>query len=100
MIKKEVKILFQEFPFYNIFIEKSRIKHLKNIDLLHKLPFYDTLKISKKISKALKQPPLVELEASKSSTTDLFKDLLDENKAFKYQITVHLLLKSTKKIET
>ena len=45
--KKEVKILFQEFPFYNIFIEKSRIKHLKNIDLLHKLPFYDTLKISK-----------------------------------------------------
>ena len=26
-------------------IEKPRIKHLKNIDLLHELPFYDELNI-------------------------------------------------------
>ena len=32
--------------------------------------------------------PLAQLEASKSSIKDLFKDLLDESKGFKYQITV------------
>ena len=37
--EKEANVLFQELPFYNTFIEKSRIKHLKNIDLLLELPF-------------------------------------------------------------
>ena len=37
--KKETKRLFQKLPFYNVLIEKPRIKHLKNIDLLHELPF-------------------------------------------------------------
>ena len=32
------------------------------------------------------------LEACKSSTKDLFKDLLNEMKVFKYQITVTVLL--------
>ena len=36
--------------------------------------------------------PLVQLEASKSSFKDLFKDLLDEIKGLKYQITVKVLL--------
>ena len=35
--------LFQELSFYNMFIEKPRIKHLTNRDLLHELPFYDKL---------------------------------------------------------
>ena len=32
---------------YNEFIEKSKIKRLKNIDLLAELPFYDQLHIIK-----------------------------------------------------
>ena len=43
-----------------------------------------------------KKDPLVQLEASKSSITDLFSDLLHEAKGFKYQITVQVLLKKYK----
>ena len=39
---------------------------------------------------------MVQLEASKSSIKDLFKDLLDEIKGFKYQIIVKVLLKKRK----
>ena len=38
----------------------------------------------------------VQLEASKSSIKDLFSDLLNETKGFKYQITVKVLLKKYK----
>ena len=41
--EKESKELFQILPFYNILIEKQKIKHLSNIELLHQLPFYDEL---------------------------------------------------------
>ena len=88
------KILFQILPFYNAFIEKSKIKHLSNIELLHELPFYDKLSVVKK-SNAFKgyakshkveiiesKDPLAQLEASKSSIKDLFK----------YQITMTVLL--------
>ena len=37
------KIFFQILPFYNVLIEKPKIKHLSNIELLHELPFYDEL---------------------------------------------------------
>ena len=80
--------------------------------MLHELPFYDELSI-KQISKELRKyarsykieiidtkGPLVQLEASKSSIKDLFKDLLDEIKGFKYQITEKVLLKNTKKMKT
>ena len=40
--------------------------------------------------------PLVQLETSKSSIEDLFKDLLDEMKGFKYQITVKVLFNKHK----
>ena len=40
-----------------------------------------------------KKDPIVQLEASKSSIKDLFNDLLNETKGFKYQITVKFLLK-------
>ena len=43
-----------------------------------------------------KKDPLVQLEASKSGITDLFSDLLNETKGFKYQITVQVLLKKYK----
>ena len=91
-------------PFYNAFIDKPKIKHLSNIELLHELPFYDELSVVKK-SNTFKvyersykveiiesKDPLVQLEASKSSIEDLFKDLLNEMKGFKYQITVTVLL--------
>ena len=79
--------MFQTLPFYNVLIEKPRIKHLKNIDLLHELPFYDEF-INVKISQAFKiyaksykieiidsNDPLVQLEVSKWSIKDLFEDL-------------------------
>ena len=93
--EKETKRLFQKLPFYNVLIEKPRIKRLKNLDLLHELPFYDKLSILKK-SKAFKRyarsykieiidskDPLVQLEASKSNIKYFFKDLLDEIKNIK-----------------
>ena len=40
--------------FYNDLIEKPRVKRLKNIDLIHELPFYDELSIVK-ISQAFKR---------------------------------------------
>ena len=78
------------------------------MELLHELPFYDELSVVE-ISKAFKRyarrykvkiiepkDPLVQLEASKSSIKDLFKDLLNEMKG-KYQITVNVLLSKKKK---
>ena len=32
---------FKEISFYNKYIEKPKIKRLKNIDLLSELPFYE-----------------------------------------------------------
>ena len=102
--EKEAKELFKILPFYNVLIEKTKIKHLSNIELLHELPFYDEMTVVE-ISKAFKtyarsykieiidsKDPLAQLEASKSSIQDLFKDLLNEMKGFKYQITVKVLL--------
>ena len=93
-MKQKQKDCFKKLPFYNTLIKKPRIKHLKNIDLLQELPFYDELSIEK-ISKAFKiyarsykieliylKDPLVQLEATKSSIKDFFKNLLDEIKAF------------------
>ena len=40
--------------------------------------------------------PLSQLKTSKSSIEDLFKDLLNEMKSFKYQITVAVLLNKHK----
>ena len=44
----------------------------------------------------IKKDLIVQLEASKSSIKDLFNDLLNETKGFKYQITVKVLLKKYK----
>ena len=82
------------------FIEKPEIKKLSNTKLLQKLPFYDELNVVKssnafsryarsyKVEIVDQKDPLVQLQSSKSSIEDLFKDLLDEMKGFKYQITV------------
>ena len=49
--EKEAKELFQSLPFYNVLIEKPKIKHLSNIESLHELPSYDELSVVE-ISKA------------------------------------------------
>ena len=38
---------FKELPFFDVSIEKPKIKRLKNTDLLAELPFYDQLNIIK-----------------------------------------------------
>ena len=87
---------FKELPFYNVPIEKPEIKRLKIIDLLPELPFYNQLNIIKtnhafsgyamsyKVEIVDKKDVIVQLEASKSSIKDLFNDLLNETKGFKY----------------
>ena len=91
---------FKELPFYNKPIKKPKVKRLKNIEL----PFYEQLSVIKttqmfrgyainKIKITENKDPIVQLQASKSTIKDLFNDLLDETKGFKYQITVKLLLK-------
>ena len=71
--------------------------------MLSELPFYEELNIIKN-DRAFrryalqswsiwKKDPLIQLEVSKSSIKDLFSDLLDETKGFKYQITGKALLK-------
>ena len=52
--EKEANRVCQKLPFHNILIEKPHIKHLRNIDLLHKLPFYDEISIVK-ISQAFRR---------------------------------------------
>ena len=38
---------FKELPFFNKHIEKSKIKRLKNTNLLSELPFYEELNLIK-----------------------------------------------------
>ena len=49
--------------------------------------------MSYKVETIERKDPIVQLEAIKSGIKDLFRDLLNETKGFKYQITVKVLLK-------
>ena len=101
----------KELPFYNKHIEKPKIKRLKNIDLISELPFHEELSVIKtnhafrgyvmscKVKLVEKKDPIEQLEASKSSIKDLFSDLLNETKGFKYQITLKVMLKNTSQME-
>ena len=89
----------KELSFYNKPIEKP-VKSLKNIDQLAKQPSViktdEALKgyaMSYKVQIVERKDPILQLEASKLSIRDLFSDLLNETKSFKYQITVEVLLK-------
>ena len=55
--------------------------------------------MSYKVEIILRKDPIVQLEGSKSSIEDLYNDLLNETKGFKYQITVKVLLKNTSSME-
>ena len=99
---------FKELPFYNKPIKKPKVKRLKDIDQLIELPFYEQLDVIKtdeafsgyamsyKVETVEKKDPIVQLEASKLSIKNLFSDLLNETKGFKYQITVKVLFKKCK----
>ena len=99
---------FKELPFYNKRKIKRKIKRLKNIDFLSELPFYEKLNVIKtnhvfrgyavsyKVETIEKKDPIKQLEASKLSIKDLFSDLLNETKGFKYQITLKVMLKKYK----
>ena len=98
---------FKELPFYNKPIKKPKVKRLKNIDRLAELPFYEQLSVIKtdqafrryamsyEVEIIDRKDPIVQLEASKSNIKDLLNDLLNET-AFKYRITVKVLLKKYK----
>ena len=72
------------------------------------MPFYKQLSIIKtnqafkgyaisyKVEIVERKDLILQLEASKSSIKDLFSNLLNEIKGFKYQITVKVLLKKYK----
>ena len=87
---------FKELSFYNKYIEKPKIKCLKNIDLLSELLFYEELNVIKtdhafrgyamsyRVEIVEKKDSLIQSEASKISMKDLFKDILDETKGSMY----------------
>ena len=52
--------------------------------------------MSYKVEIIEKKDPIVQLKASKLSIKNLFNDILNETKGFKYQITVKALLKKYK----
>ena len=102
---------FKELPFYNKPIKKPKVKRLKNIDQLIELPFYEQLDViktdqafsgyamSNKVQIVEREDPIVQLKASKLSIKNLFYDILNETKGFKYQITVKAVLKNTSSME-
>ena len=79
--------------------------------MLSELPFYEELSVVKtdhafkgyamsyKVELIEEKDPLIQLEASKSSIKELFNDLLDETKGFKYQIILKVVLKNTKALK-
>ena len=94
---------FKELPFYNVSIDKPKIKRLSDINLLAELSFHERLSIIKtiqafsgyamlyKVEIVERKYPIVQLEASKLSIKDLFSYLINEMKGFKYQITAKVL---------
>ena len=52
--------------------------------------------LSYKVEIIERKDPINQLKANKSSIKDLFSDLLNETKGFKYQIAVKVLLKKYK----
>ena len=76
--------------------------------MLSELPLYEELNIIKtnhlfrgyaisyRVEILEKNDPIEQLEASKSSVKDMFSDLLNEKKGFKYQITLKVMLKKYK----
>ena len=100
--------IFQILPFYEIYIERPKVKKLNNVQLLKESPFYDELSIVKnktafsgysrsyKIEIVGKRDVVVQLRAREIVIKELFKVLLIELKGFKYQVNLAVLLSKTK----
>ena len=75
------------------------------MDLLHELWYCKNIKAFRRYAWSYKvqiidlTDPLLQLEANKSNIEDLFQDLLNQIKVFKYQITVIVLLSKHKENE-
>ena len=106
--EKGAKRLFPKLPFYNAFIEKPRIKGLKNIEQ-HELPFYDqlstvkTLKVATRYARSYNKIKIItqkifqlNMKLVNHVLKICFKDLLNEVKSFKYQITRKVFLRKYK----
>ena len=105
--------MLKEQSFYNVTIEKPKVKNLNNVDMLIEFPFYNELNIVK-TAKAFKKyarihnieiikdkdgnmnDPLAQLEVSKSVIKDFFRDSLIEMKGIKYKITMKVFLSKEK----
>ena len=94
---------FKELSFYKKPIEKPKVKRLKSFDwLAEQLSIIKTNQafrgyaMSYKVEIIEKKYPILQLKASKSSIKDLFNDLLNDTKGFKYQITVKVFSKKYK----
>ena len=99
---------FKEILFYNKHVKKTKIKGLKNTDLLSEPPPYEEINVIKtnhafrgyamgyKVEVTEKKDPIKQLEVSKSSIKHLFSDLLNETKGFTYQVTLKFMLKRYK----
>ena len=105
--KQVLKIL----PFYNVlidFIKRDAVKKFNNVKLMSELPFYKDLGV-KEVSEVFnryaksyrveivdKKDPMIQLYSSKKRIIELFGELLNEMKGFKYQITLFVTSKKSK----
>ena len=99
---------FKDLPCYNKPIGKTKKKTFKKhwsiswtcflwtSECNNNIQAFRGNAMSYKVEIIEKENPIVQLEASKSSIKDLFSDLLNETKSFKYQITLKVLLKNCK----
>ena len=102
-----VRELLRKQPFYKAPIEKPQSKKVTNKELLEVLPFYDTVTFTKKerpfrnyVStnslEIMDRESLIDaLKLIRTSTNELFTDLLREEGGLKYFITVRVTLKKT-----
>ena len=96
---------YKKLPFYSKHIHKPKVKRLKNIDRLLEFSLYEQLDVIKtdqafsgyamsyKVQTVERKDPIVQSKASTLSIKNLFNDILNETKGFKYQITVKVLIK-------
>ena len=102
-----VRELLRKQPFYKALIEKPQSKKVTNKELLEVLPFYDTVTFTKKerpfrnyVStnslEIMDRESLIDaLKLIRTSTNELFTDLLREEGGLKYFITARVTLKKT-----
>ena len=70
----------------------SELRFYEELNLIKTDHAFRGYEISYKVELVEKKDPIEQLEASKSSIKDLFSDLLDETKGFKYQVTLKVVL--------